>query len=70
MSLLKDKHGLGVDYNDLIKIEGKIMILREAIDIPMIEIMKYQGYLHLLECEIELFATYEEAIEKYPELYI
>ena len=46
------------------------MILREAIDITMIEIMKFQGYLHLLECEIELIAMYEEAIDKYPELYI
>lgn len=70
MSLLKDKHGQVVDYNDLIKIDGDIMILREAIDIPMIEIMKFQGYLHLLECEIALIATYDEAIEKLPELYI
>ena len=70
MSLLKDKHGQVVDYNDLIKIDGDIMILREAIDIPMIEIMKYQGYLHLFESEIELFAPYDEAIQDYPEIYL
>ena len=70
MALLKDKNGTDVDYDDLIKIDGQTVILREAIDIPMIEIMKFQGYLHLLESEIELVLPYQEAMEKFPELYI
>lgn len=70
MALLKDKNGTDVDYDDLIKIDGEIVILKEAMDIPMIDIMKFQGYLHLLESEIELFMPYKEAMEKYPELYI
>lgn len=70
MALLKDKNGTDVDYDDLIKIDGEIVILKEAMDIPMIDIMKFQGYLHLLESEIELVLPYQEAMEKFPELYI
>lgn len=70
MALLKDKSGNAVKYHDLIKINNEIVILREAIDISMIEMMKYQGYINLFESEIELFKKYERAIDEYPELYI
>lgn len=67
---MKDKCGQDVEYNDLIIINGNTMILKDAIDIPMIEMMKFQGYLHLFESEIELFCPYPESIENFPELYI
>lgn len=70
MALLKDRYGKNVNYDDLILIDGKKMILREAVDINMIQIMKFQGYLGLLESEIELVLPYEEAKEKYPEIYL
>lgn len=72
MALMKDKYGRDVEYDDLIKIDGveNEMVLREAIDIHMIEIMKFQGYLHFFESEIELVDKYDEAIKKFPELYL
>ncbi len=70
MALMKDKLGQDIEYNDLIKIDGDKMVLREAIDMPMIEIMKFQGYLYLFESEIELVDQYDEAIKKFPELYL
>lgn len=68
--LLQDKHGKVIHYGDLAKLDSEEFILFENQEINLIELMKYQGYLHLLESEIELLMTYEEAIKKYPELYI
>jgi len=70
IALLKDKNGKDVEYDDLVKINEEKTVLRQAIDIPMIDMMKHQGYLHLFECEIELIAPHDEAIDTFPELYI
>lgn len=70
MSLLKDKNGKSVNYGDIILIDNKKRVLNENKEIEMIKMMKFQGYLHLFESEIELVLPYNEAMDKYPELYI
>ena len=70
MSLLKDKNGKSFNYGDIILIDNEKRVLNENEEIEMIKMMRFQGYLHLFEREIELFLPYNEAIDKYPELYI
>lgn len=68
--LLKDKFGIEVNYMDLIKLNEQVFVLSENSEIHMIEMMKFQGYLHLLESELELILPFEQAIQNFPELYI
>jgi len=51
----------------MLDITNKILMTSNA---HMIEMMKFKGYLHLLENEIELILPHDEAVEKFPELYI
>jgi len=64
MSLLKDKNGQDINYGDRVELNGKKYALIQNKDIEMIKQMKYQGYLHLLQCEIELIDAYKDCIWK------
>ena len=70
MELLKDKNGKSINYNDLVMLNGQKYVLNKNEEVEIIKMMKYQGYLHLLESEIELVDSYKYASKKFPELYI